>query len=257
MAKTTHLVDFDSDSYQQQVIAFRLMNGEEEDEIPMHQHRKCQLVMPLTGFVRSTIDNSVWIVPAHCAVWIPSQIIHKNTISPDANLCMLYIDPDVSNMPDKGCTLSISPLLRELIITLSSRDKYYSESDSTGRLVSVLIDELCSMPTERFDFPIPTEPRLNKVANLLLKNPADRKTVSQWASQFAMSERTFSRLVKQEIGMTFGRWRGQLHIIMALQKLSSKESVQRIAEDLGYESASAFITFFKKTLGKSPKKYMK
>jgi len=72
-----------------------------------------------------------------------------------------------------------------------------------------------------------------------------------------MSERTLTRLVKQEVGLSFGRWRGQLHIVLALQKLASGVSVQRIADELGYESASAFITFFKKTLGKSPKQYIK
>ncbi|MGS0726242.1 helix-turn-helix domain-containing protein, partial [Shewanella sp. 0m-11] len=68
---------------------------------------------------------------------------------------------------------------------------------------------------------------------------------------------TLARLVKSEIGLSFGRWRGQLHIVLALQKLATGDSVQRIAEELGYESVSAFITFFKKTLGQSPKQYMK
>ena len=72
-----------------------------------------------------------------------------------------------------------------------------------------------------------------------------------------MSERTLARLVKQETGLTFGRWRGQLHLVLALQKLTTGDSVQRIADELGYESVSAFITFFKKTLGQPPKQYMK
>jgi AraC-like DNA-binding protein len=46
-------------------------------------------------------------------------------------------------------------------------------------------------------------------------------------------------------------------LVIALQQLALGESVQRIAEELGYESVSAFITFFKKTLGKSPKQYIK
>jgi AraC-like DNA-binding protein len=72
-----------------------------------------------------------------------------------------------------------------------------------------------------------------------------------------MSDRTLSRLVKQELGMTFGQWRAQLHVVVVLQKLSQKETVQRISEDLGYESVSAFITFFKKMFGKPPAQYMK
>jgi AraC-like DNA-binding protein len=70
-----------------------------------------------------------------------------------------------------------------------------------------------------------------------------------------MSERTLTRLVLRETGMSFGRWRQQLHIIIALQRLSGGALVQRVAEDLGYESVSAFITMFKKALGKPPARY--
>jgi len=257
MTLPNSMLDFDSDQYLESVNALRTSSLERGLEMPFHQHVKCQLVMPLTGFVRCNIADAVWMVPANCAVWIPSQVLHSNHISLNADVCMLFVDPEIAGIPDKSCTLSISPLLRELIIRLASMKQGYADDETTLRLVQVLLDELIRMPKEHFDFPIPAEPRLNQIANQLLANPADRKTVGEWAALHAMSERTFSRLVKQEVGMTFGRWRGQLHLVMALQKLSSDESVQRISEDLGYESVSAFITFFKKTLGRPPKQYIK
>ena len=67
--------------------------------------------------------------------------------------------------------------------------------------------------------------------------------------------RTLARLVKNETGMTFGRWRQQLHIVIALQRLSAGARVQQVAEELGYESVTAFITMFKKALGKPPARY--
>ena len=70
-----------------------------------------------------------------------------------------------------------------------------------------------------------------------------------------MSERTLARLVRQEVGMSFGRWRQRLHIILALQWLSEGLSVQRSADQLGYESVSAFITMFRKALGTTPARY--
>ncbi|MCP4954397.1 MULTISPECIES: AraC family transcriptional regulator [Photobacterium] len=253
----TSFMEFDTDLYPQKVLALRIAGVEKEEEVPFHQHHKGQLVMPLTGFAKCHINDAVWMVPAHCAVWIPSQVPHSNRISPDADVCMLFVEQDIIGMPNKACTLSISPLLRELIVRLAQEEQDYDKEGSVARLVDVLVDELISMPTEHFDFPIPAEHRLNQIAKRLLANPGDRNTVGEWATQFAMSERTLARLVKQEIGLTFGRWRGQLHIVVALQKLSMGESVQRVAEDLGYESVSAFILFFKKTLGRPPKQYMK
>ncbi|MGS0681260.1 AraC family transcriptional regulator [Shewanella sp. 125m-7] len=251
------LPEFDSDHYPQRVVALGLVGDKEDAETPFHQHRKCQLVLALNGFVKCKIDDAIWIVPPHCAVWIPSQVPHSNQISKSANVCMLFIDPDVEGMPDRSCTLSVTPLIRELIVHLTAQEQGYQQVSATDNLVSVLIDQLRTMPTQHYDFPTPAEPRLKSIANALITSPEDRRTVAQWASQFAMSERTLSRLVKSEIGLTFGRWRGQLHIVLALQKLATGDSVQRIAEELGYESVSAFITFFKKTLGQSPKQYMK
>ncbi|PST89066.1 AraC family transcriptional regulator [Photobacterium sp. NCIMB 13483] len=253
----TNVMGFDTDLYPQKVLALRVAGIEKEEEAPFHHHHKGQLVMPLTGFAKCYIDDAVWMVPAHCAVWIPSQVPHSNQISMDADVCMLFVDQDIIGMPNKACTLSVTPLLRELIIRLAQEQQNYAKEGAVARLVDVLVDELIVMPTEQFDFPIPSEARLYQIAQRLLTNPGDRKTVGEWAAQFAMSERTLARLVKQEIGLTFGRWRGQLHIVVALQKLSMGESVQRVAEDLGYESVSAFILFFKKTLGRPPKQYMK
>jgi len=63
-------------------------------------------------------------------------------------------------------------------------------------------------------------------------------------------------IVVKETGLTFGRWRQQLHLIVAIRELASGASVQRVSADLGYESVTAFITMFKKALGRPPAKYL-
>jgi AraC-like DNA-binding protein len=90
---------------------------------------------------------------------------------------------------------------------------------------------------------------------MLSDDPADRRTLAEWARVVATSERTLARLIRQETGLTFGRWRQQLHLIVALHHLSAGQSVQRVAEALGYDSVTAFISMFKKSLGKPPGKY--
>ncbi len=65
-----------------------------------------------------------------------------------------------------------------------------------------------------------------------------------------MSDRTLARLVVGETGLTFGRWRQKLHLVVALRQLADDTSVQQVAGLLGYDSVTAFITMFKKALGK-------
>ncbi|MGU3575041.1 helix-turn-helix domain-containing protein [Brucellaceae bacterium C25G] len=73
----------------------------------------------------------------------------------------------------------------------------------------------------------------------------------------AMSENSLTRLVQQETGLTFGRWRQQFQLIVAIRSLTSGKTVQQISGDLGSESVSAFITMFKKALGASPANYLR
>jgi AraC-like DNA-binding protein len=56
--------------------------------------------------------------------------------------------------------------------------------------------------------------------------------------------------------MSFGRWRQQLSVILAVRWLAGGTSIQRVAADLGYESVPSFVTMFRKALGTSPGRYM-
>jgi AraC-like DNA-binding protein len=79
--------------------------------------------------------------------------------------------------------------------------------------------------------------------------------MEEWAARLTMSERSFARLVVKETGLTFGRWRQQLHLLVAVRELAGGTLVQRVSDDLGYESVTAFITMFKKALGHPPGRY--
>jgi AraC-like DNA-binding protein len=238
------------------VAALQVDLRENGIELPVHSHRKCQLVLARRGTVICEVASGYWMVPPGRAVWIPSSIPHSNHVSPGGRICVFFIEPAVVRMPDSCCTLAVTPLLRELIFRVAELSRARPPVDMPENLVAVLVEELESMPVERLYLPISNNPRLRKIADALISDPADRTTMSGWADRVATSERSLARLVKDETGMTFGRWRQQLHLIVALQRLSDGAKVQGVSDELGYESVSAFITMFKKALGKSPGKYL-
>ncbi|WP_262368584.1 AraC family transcriptional regulator [Marinomonas sp. IMCC 4694] len=244
-----------ADHYPHRVLVLRSRSVPQREETPWHHHKKAQLVLPLTGVVTSYIDDKMWLVPPRCAVWIPSDVRHSNQISPKADVCMLFIDATDLPLPEVACTLTITPFIRELILHLHGQQRYEESDPTTDRLVEVLIDQLVTLEREEFNFPIPDEPTLNRLALELIARPHEKRTLGEWASDFAMSERTLARMIKRHVQLTFGQWRRQLHIVLALQKLAINMPIQTLSEELGYDSVSAFITFFKKALGKSPRQY--
>lgn len=239
-----------------QPIIARIEHAYATHEIPLHTHPKGQLILALHGYVTCEVSEKIWMVPTHSAIWIPAKKIHSNRASASAQLCHLFIDSNKEGMPQHTCTLAITPLIKELMCELAAHNQHYEMNSKTARLAQVLFDQLIDMPVQALDFVLSNNEMIKTMSKQLINNPNDRKTLPLWAKQFALTERTLARLIKKETGMTFGKWRTQFHIITALKALSDKQSVQQVSELLGYESVSAFITMFKKVMGKSPMKYM-
>jgi AraC-like DNA-binding protein len=57
--------------------------------------------------------------------------------------------------------------------------------------------------------------------------------------------------------MTFSKWRQQLRLIQAMRLLAEGAKVTHAALESGYNTSSAFISMFKKTLGTTPTLYFK
>ncbi|MER9435573.1 helix-turn-helix transcriptional regulator [Mesorhizobium sp. M0618] len=247
-------LDLDVDDPAALAIAVRVDIPDTRAEVPAHRHRKGQLVFALGGGVTCRVPSGLWMVPPHCGVWIPGGMEHSNVATANARIFFVYIEPGAADLPERCCTLSISPLLRELIIELSDR---MEDDGARGELlIKILLTELPRMAVRQLHLPISSEPRLNRIAEALAQDPADRSTLAEWANRVALSESSLARLVAKETGLSFGRWRQQLHLIVAIRELASGKSVQQVSGDLGYGSVTAFITMFKKALGKPPAKYL-
>jgi AraC-like DNA-binding protein len=122
--------------------------------------------------------------------------------------------------------------------------------------MAVLLDELAAAQVEHLHLPMPDDARLRGIVDLMIASPADRVTLDVWAKRAGLSERTLARLIGRETGMSFGRWRQQLCVVLAVKGLAGGASIQQVTADLGYESVPSFVTMFRKALGTSPGRYM-
>ncbi|WLE61140.1 helix-turn-helix transcriptional regulator [Burkholderia plantarii] len=250
-------VSKDVDNLPRPVVALSAMPLTKDWEHARHQHRRAQLLYSVRGILNCEIEDGVWIVPPQCAVWIPGDLPHAARGSGETECHCLFVEPDAApDLPKSCCTISVSPLLRELLLKVAGFPELYPLGSREDRLIAVLLDELAMAPVEDLHLPMPRDPRLRRLAEMLLTDPTDKTSKGDWATRIGMSERSMSRLLMHEIGMSFGRWRRQLHVILALQRLTKGESVQTVALELGYENASGFVTMFRKAVGKPPARYL-
>ncbi|NEI72935.1 helix-turn-helix domain-containing protein [Rhizobium lusitanum] len=226
-------------------------------ETESHRHNKAQLMYVIGGVLTVQAAGGIWTVPPHCALWIPSGVFHAGRVAGHIKIGSLYIDPALAAPLDQNCgILFVQPFLRELILRFDSETPLANmDRERETRLISVLLDELDAAPPEPIHLPMPNDRRLRRLTESMIENPGLRFTIDEWGARVGASNRTLSRLFQRETRMSFIRWRQQLHIGLALQRLAQGEQVTNIAGDLGYESVSAFISMFRRMLGTTPARY--
>lgn len=224
----------------------------------LHNHPRAQLIYSINGVVRVLTSEGTWIVPPTQAVWIPTGVMHETLAVNKVSVRNLFIDPTATeNLPKNVCVISVSPLLRELILKAVSIGHEYQLDSSEYRIMQVILDTLKEAQPTTLHLPMGKDPRLQKVIEILLQSPDSNRTLEDWAAYAGASSRTLARLFTKETGMNFGQWRNQLHLIEAIDRLGQGQSVTNVAIDLGYNSPSAFIAMFRKKLGKPPVAYFR
>jgi len=226
-------------------------------ELAFHHHRKAQLFFTVRGLMTCESRDGLWTVPPQSAVWIPAAVEHRVQSTGAIEAYCAFVEPALVRAMPKTCvTVEVSPLLRELLVRCAALPAPAPTAAPIQNLHRVLLDEIRAARVEDLHLPMPTDPRVRKLAELITKRPADPATMDVWAKRAGVSTRTLSRVLAAETGMSFGRWRQQLHIILALRWLAAGAAVHTVAIDLGYDDPGSFITMFRKALGLSPGRFM-
>lgn len=247
----------DPDDIPRPLVAFGVSMVTTGVELARHHHGKAQLLLTLRGVLTCEADGGLWIVPPQCAVWIPGGAMHSIKFSGTIEGYNAFIDPALAaGLPTGCCTVAVTPLLRELLVCAARFPALYPEGGRESHLVTLLIHEIAAAPVERLHLPMPADQRLRQIVEMMMADPSDRGTAEIWARRVGLSERTLARLLARQTGMSFGRWRQQMAILLALQGLAKGAPIKQVAADLGYESAGSFVTMFRKALGTSPGRYM-
>jgi AraC-like DNA-binding protein len=102
-----------------------------------------------------------------------------------------------------------------------------------------------------------SDPRAVRVAEILVRDPGDARTLAQLCRVAGASKRSIERLFQKESGMTFGKWRQQLRLMQGMRFLAEGAKVTHAALESGYNTPSAFIAMFRKVLGTTPTSYFR
>jgi len=225
-------------------------------QIPPHSHDWHQLIYASEGVMWVHTALGDWVVPPNRAVWVPAGVEHSIDMAGQVLIQTIYLSTSISSqLPDRCCAVNVSPLLRELVRHTVAMGMLDRKVPAEARLIAFLIDQLSALPTIPLQLPLPSDERAGRAAAWLRSHPDEPGLIKQVAKRVGTSARTLERLFQRETGMTFGKWRQQLRLLHALRLLAAGRAVTAVALDVGYDSASAFIAMFRRTLGTTPNRY--
>ncbi|WP_232236418.1 helix-turn-helix transcriptional regulator [Nocardia sp. BMG51109] len=234
-----------------------------------HRHPQHQIAWASRGVLAVEADGGQWVLPPTRALWIPGGLVHRTGTSDGAAMRGIFVEPDRCPVRFAApALLRVGGLLHELFDYLTGGN--YEKGSATGELhgvrdtldpdrrrraEAVVFDLLEPVEVIPVGAPMPTDPRARVVAEALLHNPTDDRTLAEFAPQAAAGPRTLARLFLTETGITFGQWRTQIRLAASLPLLASGLPLARIADRVGYASPSTYVAAFRRAVGISPGRY--
>lgn len=226
---------------------------------PEHAHGRGQFAFASRGTISVSTPHGRWLVPPQRACWVPAGVRHEMTMTGPVTMLNTFVSGDAAleaGLPDQCGVYGVSALLRQLIDDAIDLPALYDVDGRAGKLMALLVAEIATMPRLSLHAPLPADARLAKVFRHLLASPSIAADLDQVAADAGLSRRTFTRQFRAQTGVSFAVWRQQVCMLAAIARLSDGQPVTRVALDLGYASASAFTSAFRRILGDTPSRYL-
>lgn len=221
----------------------------------LHVHGHHQLALAARGVLVMSGTERSWVLPRTRGLWIPAGVRHSVGVSGHTTMLSTYVDPARCPLAwDEPTVVDASGVVGALVAHLARPDL---PAVQRLRAEAVLWDVMVPLPVTTLSLPMPTDERARRVADGLLADLTDRRSLAAWGRAVGASERTLARLFSAETGMGFERWRTTARLAAALPLLAAGAPVAATAHQVGYATPSAFVAAFRREIGTTPADYFR
>lgn len=203
-----------------------------------------KLVYAAAGTLQVESQDRMWILPANRGLWVPAGIHHRATTLGRARVRTLYLAPDAP-LPSIEGAIEVAALLREIIVEICRSGPLMTGNKRQEALATLLRSELEFAPRLPSEILLPRTDWVREWCRSFLSDPEGQ-------GEITYSARTLERRLKEETGLSAGRWRSHARAVLGLRALSTGSTVQEAAMAAGFATASGFVHSFKRQFGFTP-----
>jgi AraC-like DNA-binding protein len=214
-----------------------------------HTHPAHELLWVRHGTLTARVADQLVTVSEGFGLWIPAGVPHSGRLTARIDLFDAFVAAHRTPAGFASPTVvAMTPLLESLLEHLASPDL---PPDARARAEGVVFDVLA--PSEhRFALRLPEDSRIAVIAEAILADPADERTLEAWARELRVSPRTITRAFRSTTGLSFARWRQAVRVHRSLTLLADGVPVHEVSAQLGYLHPSTFIDAFRRVMGGTP-----
>ena len=257
--------------------SLRVWYSETPSHYDSHYHSAVEVILPITGEVIYTVADSTYRVQSNEVLIVPPNTVHSLFMHEGSSRYLLLFEPDhifgMRDMPlidellqqpvyltgDSLLTASVRALLLQAVECYNRKEPMWNSMCYAYLLQmyvrigqDYLSRSLLAEPAEhRMDTEIVDSARLYVDQNYMRDINLD-----DVAAFSGFSKYYFSRMFKQELGISFSEYLRQKRVSVAEERLiHSSQSIQEIAVAAGFGSIATFNRVFKEAKNCTPSRY--
>ncbi len=200
--------------------------------------------------------GELYPLSAGSAVWVPAGIEHSFTTQENSVVIPLFFDvSETATTQSVPTVIKVDRELRTLLLAgvQALFGAKIQRNANIARQILALIEE---NPVVVATLPMPKTDAAHLVAEALLFNPGDDRSVEALARAAHASVSKIERAFLSETGITLRQWRMRNRMETAGILLRSPTMIDAVAQRVGYTNVSAFYRVFRTHFGMTPGEYV-
>lgn len=218
-----------------------------------HTHPEHLVFWPILGTESVEVDGRERVVSVGSGVWVPAGTPHAVTRSAASAMAAVHID--VAAWEGRFAEVrevAMRPALRELLRYLMPAPLPQAQRLRAQR---VCLELLAEEARPELELVVPQDERISAIVHALITDPADQRSLEEWAWAVSTSSRTVARAFRSSTGMSFHQWRTHVRITRAVELLGEGMAVGAVARRVGYATIGAFSNAFHRVAGRRPTEF--
>lgn len=216
-----------------------------------HSHEdRHELLWGARGGLTAETDDGYFAVPGSLGLWIPAGVTHRVVAAAGTAFRCTFIAADIPPIATRTTAVAMPEVVRAVLDRLEAPP--YLSAAPRIHAEELALSLLEPVEVSTIDIPLPRDTRTRLVAEALLSDPSDDRSLEDWGRHVGASARNLSRLFVAETGMSFSTWRTRARMRRAIEWLAADHTVAYVSRRSGYATPSAFVQAFRRELGCTP-----